>query len=38
MAFKLKCPLCEKKFKYDVSEGWPDFCPLCGADINNRSA
>ena len=35
-AFVLKCPVCEKKFKYDVSEGWPDFCVLCGADINNR--
>lgn len=36
MAVLLKCPVCEKKFKYDVSEGWPDFCVLCGADINNR--
>jgi hypothetical protein len=36
MAVVLKCPACEKKFKYDVSQGWPDFCPLCSADINNR--
>ena len=38
MAVVLKCPACEKKFKYDVSQGWPDFCPLCSADINNRRA
>ena len=38
MAVVLKCPECEKKFKYDVSQGWPDFCPLCSADINNRRA
>jgi len=36
MAVVLKCPACEKKFKYDVTQGWPDFCPLCSADINNR--
>jgi hypothetical protein len=38
MAVILKCPVCRQKFKYDVSEGWPDFCPMpdCGADINNR--
>ena len=38
MAVVLKCPACEKKFKYDVSAGWPDLCPLCGTDINNRRA
>ena len=38
MAVVLKCPECEKKFKYDVSQGWPDFCPLCSTDINNRRA
>lgn len=38
MAVVLKCPVCEKKFKYDISQGWPDFCPLCSADINNRRA
>jgi hypothetical protein len=34
----LKCPVCRGKFKYEVSEGWPDFCQLpdCKADINNR--
>ena len=36
MAVVLKCPACEKKFKYDVTQGWPDFCPLCSTDINNR--
>src|SRR5258707_8478713 len=34
-AFVLKCPVCEKKFKYDVSEGWPDFCPLCAHAMGN---
>ena len=40
MAVLLKCPVCRQKFKYDVSEGWPDFCPMpnCKADINNRRA
>lgn len=38
MAVALKCPECDKKFKYDVTQGWPDFCPLCSADINNRRA
>jgi hypothetical protein len=37
-AIVLKCPLCREKFKYDVSQGWPDFCPCCGEDINNRRA
>lgn len=36
MAVILKCPLCREKFKYDVSQGWPDFCVVCGGDINNR--
>ena len=35
-AIVLKCPACREKFKYDVSEGWPDDCPLCKTDINNR--
>lgn len=38
MAVTLKCPLCREKFKYDVTQGWPDFCPCCGQDINNRRA
>ncbi len=38
MAIVLKCPACREKFKYDVSEGWPDFCPICKTDINNRRA
>lgn len=38
MAVILKCPLCREKFKYDVSQGWPDFCVVCGGDINNRRA
>src|SRR6201996_2454535 len=36
VAVLLKCPICRGKFKYDVSEGWPDQCQLCDADINNR--
>jgi uncharacterized protein (DUF983 family) len=34
----LRCPKCREKFRYDVSEGWPDECPLCHVDINNRRA
>lgn len=36
MAVVLKCPACREKFKYDVSKGWPDACPLCKVDINNN--
>jgi hypothetical protein len=36
MAILLKCPACREKFRYDVSEGWPDACPICKTDINNR--
>jgi hypothetical protein len=38
MPIVLKCPACREKFKYDVSEGWPDLCPICKTDINNRRA
>jgi hypothetical protein len=38
MAVILKCPACREKFKYDVSQGWPDNCPICKTDINNRRA
>ena len=38
MAVVLRCPACREKFKYDVSVGWPDFCPLCKTDINNYRA
>lgn len=38
MAVVLRCPKCRGKFKYDVSEGWPDTCILCFEDINNRRA
>jgi hypothetical protein len=38
MAVILKCPACREKFKYDVSNGWPDECPICKTDINNRRA
>jgi len=38
MAVILKCPACREKFKYDVSQGWPDECPICKTDINNRRA
>ena len=36
MRIVLKCPACREKFKYDVSHGWPDECPICHTDINNR--
>ena len=36
MAILLKCPACREKFKYDVTDGWPDSCPICKTDINNR--
>jgi hypothetical protein len=32
----LKCPICREKFKYNVADGWPDNCQICGEDINNR--
>src|ERR1035437_6387204 len=38
MAILLKCPACREKFKYDVTDGWPDTCPICKTDINNRRA
>jgi len=38
MAVLLKWPKCRGKFKYDVTEGWPDRCILCDEDINNRRA
>jgi hypothetical protein len=38
MAVVLRCPACRDKFKYDVSAGWPNFCPLCATDINNYRA
>jgi hypothetical protein len=38
MPIVLKCPACREKFKYDVSQGWPDECPICKTDINNRRA
>jgi hypothetical protein len=36
VAVLLKCPACREKFKYDVTDGWPDCCPICKTDINNR--
>jgi hypothetical protein len=36
MVVVLKCPVCREKFKYDVSQGWPDRCEVCHEDINNR--
>ena len=38
MAVVLRCPACREKFKYDVSVGWPDRCPICKEDINNYRA
>lgn len=32
----LKCPICREKFKYDVADGWPDDCQVCGANISNK--
>lgn len=29
----LRCPLCREKFKYDVAEGFPDDCQVCGKRI-----
>lgn len=36
MAVLLKCPACREKFRYDVTDGWPDQCPICKTDINNH--
>ena len=36
MAVLLKCPACREKFRYDVTNGWPDLCPICNTDITNR--
>lgn len=38
MAVVLRCPACREKFKYDVTVGWPNNCPLCKTDINNYRA
>lgn len=38
MAILLKCPACREKFRYDVTNGWPDSCPICHTDINNKRA
>jgi hypothetical protein len=29
----LRCPLCREKFKYDVADGFPDDCQVCGKRI-----
>lgn len=34
----LRCPLCREKFKYDVSEGFPDDCQVCGERIAHDRA
>lgn len=31
----LRCPACREKFKWDLSQKWPRYCPLCREDINN---
>jgi hypothetical protein len=36
MAILLKCPACREKFKYDVTDGWPDACPICHTNISNK--
>jgi len=38
MAVVLRCPACREKFKYNVTKGWPDNCPLCKTNINNYRA
>jgi hypothetical protein len=36
MTILLKCPACREKFKYDVTDGWPDACPICHTNISNK--
>jgi hypothetical protein len=31
---KLRCPSCRNAFRWDTSEGWPRFCPLCSFDTS----
>ena len=33
MAFALKCPECRKAFKWEPLKDYPQFCPLCNADM-----
>lgn len=30
---KLKCPECEEKFLHDMTQGWPEICPICDAHV-----
>lgn len=32
---KLRCPDCRGKFPWDASAKWPEFCPLCGENIDH---
>jgi len=38
MAVKLRCWSCRKAFRWNTEEKWPDFCPLCNADVRNDRA
>src|ERR1700733_5967432 len=31
----LRCPLCREKFKYNVADGFPDNCQVCGKRIGH---
>jgi len=31
MAWALRCPDCRKAFKWDLTQEYPETCPLCGA-------
>lgn len=39
MATTLRCPVadCRERFPWDVSQGFPRFCPCCGTDIAVRT-
>ena len=34
---KLKCPDCVETFKWPGDQKWPDFCPLCRAQLSTGS-
>jgi hypothetical protein len=34
---KLKCPDCAETFKWPGEQKWPDFCPLCRAQLATHS-
>ena len=34
---KLKCPDCAETFKWPGDQKWPDFCPLCRAQLSTHA-